>query len=168
MSRPERRFVDGCELVNRAVLAETSGLAEQSLKNLYGDRGRNGHPEGIRIGRGLFFDKEAWSRWHAQWIAGKRSSLTSVDRSGNPDDLLDSREAAAVLGYRNASTIRGYVARDEQESEAYFPEPDEVEELGNGQRRRYWLRSTIWAFADRRSRPGRAGVTGPAAGQKPS
>jgi hypothetical protein len=61
MSRPERRLVDGRELVNRAVLAETSGLAEQSLKKLYGDRARNGHPEGIRIGRGLFFDKEAWT-----------------------------------------------------------------------------------------------------------
>lgn len=165
VSRPEHRVVDGHRMINRAAITAATGMAEQTLANLYAGRAGNGHPEGTRIGRGLFFDEDIWRAWYARWTAAKRASLSPVDRGGDPDELVDSAGAGAILGYGNASTIRGYIARDEAaaaKSEPgfapYFPPPDEVDELPSGRLRRWWMRRTIWEFADRRSRPGRGGV----------
>jgi hypothetical protein len=51
-----------------------------------------------------------------------------------------------VLGYASKRVITSYLARNV----GYFPPPDATD-LNR------WFRRTLWAFADRRSRPGRAG-----------
>lgn len=87
------------------------------------------------------------------WMQGfedrKRAALTHVDRTGDPNDLLNSSEAARVLGYRGPGNLR--------------PEfknlADQVEQLPSGRKRRRWKRSTIWAYAERRS--GRGGTGAP-------
>ncbi|MGE3449373.1 MAG: hypothetical protein AB7H92_17540 [Microbacteriaceae bacterium] len=157
MAQPEERIMGGRRMVNRALLAAATGLAEQTLANLYSARDSNGHPEGTKVGRGLFFDKETWDAWYERWEATKRASMTTADRSGDPDELVDIRAAARILGYSNPSTIRGYITRDEAAGTTYFPPADEVRELPSGFVRRRWKRRTIWAFADSRGHRGRRG-----------
>ncbi|MGI9000587.1 MAG: hypothetical protein ACR2GH_02860 [Pseudonocardia sp.] len=42
-----------------------------------------------------------------------------VDRTGNPDDLLDRTDAAKLLGYSDPNVIDSYRSRDA----GYFPDP---------------------------------------------
>lgn len=84
--------------------------------------------------------------WHARHLAAKKAAFTPVDRSGDPEELVDAAAAARILGYRSASTIRAYRAPRHGD---YFPEPDE-----HGASGPRWRRATIWSFADRRERPG--------------
>jgi hypothetical protein len=51
-----------------------------------------------------------------------------------------------VLGYARKQSIESYRSRNI----GYFPDPDATEP-------NRWARRTLWEFADRRSRPGRAG-----------
>lgn len=144
----ERRAHEGRVLVTRAELVEQLGMAEPTLARLYTHRASTGHPEAVhREGRRLLFDQAQTRAWAAARVQAKRSALTRVDRGGDPDELVDVDEAARVLGYANRRTIDSYLAR---RSRGYFPAPDDP----TGRR---WRRRTLWAFADRRSRPGRAG-----------
>lgn len=100
--------------------------------------------------------------WHSRYVAAKRAKLLPVDRSGDPDELLDATQVAHVLGYRGAdpgATIRSY---RQQRHGDYFPEPDGALTATNGREVQAWRRDTIWAFADRREhhgggRPGKSG-----------
>jgi predicted DNA-binding transcriptional regulator AlpA len=153
VSRPRRELIDGCPHINRAEIMKRTGMSEQAQANLYSQRSENGHPEGKRVGRSLLFPEEPVLEWHEQWLAHKRAGLTQADRSGDPNELLDTAGATKLLGYTTTSTIRGYLAAND----GYFPDADETEELPSGRIRRRWKRSTLWAFADRRSRSGRGG-----------
>lgn len=138
----ERRLVDRAELVDRL------GMTEQTLSRLYSQRASTGHPDAAgRDGRRLLWALEEVSAWVAARLEAKRAGMTPLDRSGDPDELVDVDEAARVLGYANRRTIDSYLAR---RGRGYFPEPDDPD----GRR---WRRRTLWAFAERRSRPGRAG-----------
>ncbi|RZT75532.1 hypothetical protein EV383_6273 [Pseudonocardia sediminis] len=146
-SEPDEVTVDGRALLSRAALARRLNMREQTLTDLYHRRADNGHPEPVhRQGRRLYWDPEAVESWDAARQGAQRATLTQVDRSGDPEELLDMREAAQVLGYRGPQTITSYRSRNP----GYFPDPDEPGELR-------WRRRTLWEFADRRSRPGRAG-----------
>lgn len=149
-SPPARLDQDGETLVTRAALAQRFHVSIQHLANLYSDREATGHPRPARrAGRQLYWSLDKMDAWWQHHQAAKRAGLTSVDRSGSGDDLLTLDQAAAVLGYADASVIRGYLAR----SPGYFPRPDWTDSHG---RQRY-RRRTVWTFADRRTRPGRSG-----------
>ena len=75
---------------------------------------------------------------------GKVESLTQVDRSGDPDDLVDATEAARMLRYANRHVIHA------NRRLGYFPEPDAYGKAAKGRRAPLWKRSTVWAAADRR------------------
>jgi predicted DNA-binding transcriptional regulator AlpA len=138
----------GRRLVDRAELVDRLGMTEQTLARLYSQRASTGHPDSVgRAGRRLLWDLDEMRAWAAARLEAKRAGMTPLDRSGDPDELVDVDEAARVLGYANRRTIDSYLAR---RGRGYFPEPDE----SAGRR---WRRRTLWAFADRRSRPGRAG-----------
>lgn len=156
---PDQLTHESRVLLGRAALARRYGVSEQYLTDLYHRRTDNGHPEPVtRQGRRLYWDPDLMDSWWEQRQAAQRAALTPVDRSGDPDELLGLTAAAAVLGYEDAGTLRAYISRDGREDHPYFPEPDAVDEAG---RRRY-TRRTLWQFADRRSRPGRAGHPRPA------
>lgn len=146
-SPPPRITRDGRTLITRAELARITGLGEQHLASLYSQRTENGHPEAVlQEGRWLYFDELACREWHDRYTAAKLATLSEVDRSGDPDELVEIREAARVLGYARKESIDSYRSRNV----GYFPDPDATEP-------NRWARRTLWAFADRRSRPGRAG-----------
>lgn len=143
-----RRGEGGRRLVDRAELVDRMGMTEQTLSRLYSQRASTGHPAAIgRVGRRLLWDLDEVSAWVDARLEAKRAGMTPLDRAGDPDEFVDVDEAARVLGYANRRTIDSYLAR---RGRGYFPEPDDPA----GRR---WRRRTLWAFAERRSRPGRAG-----------
>ena len=144
---PDELTIDGRVLASRAALARRLELGEQTLTDLYHRRAENGHPEPVhRQGRRLYWDPDAVEAWNTARQNAQRATLTPVDRSGDPDELVTMTEAARVLGYHGPQTIASYRTRNP----GYFPEPDDRAAL-------QWRRRTLWRFADRRSRPGRAG-----------
>lgn len=144
---PERHVHEGRAVINRAELMRQLQIGESTAERWYRERAENGHPEPVhREGRRLYWDEAEAVAWAQEREAAKKATLTPVDRSGEPDELVDAEEAARILGYASPRTITSYLARNV----GYFPDPDDVE----GRR---WHRRTLWAFADRRSRPGRAG-----------
>lgn len=153
VAQAQREIIEGRPHLNRAAIEQEVGMSEQAQANLYAQRKKNGHPEGVRIGRVLWFDEDKVMAFHSDRARAKQASLTNVDRSGDPDELCDVAAATKVLGYTSDSTIRAFLAANE----GYFPDPDHTESLPSGRVRRRWKRSTLWEFADGRSRPGRRG-----------
>lgn len=146
---PARIVRDGRTLITREELCRLTGLAEVTVTALYVQRASSGHPPAVhRDGLWLYFDEADVLDWHARRLEAKRATLTPVDRSGDPEELLDQAEAAELLGLSGPTVIGSYRSRNK----GYFPEPDAEQPLR-------WRRVTLWAFADRRSRPGRAGHT---------
>lgn len=140
----------GRTLITRSGIAGMTGLPASYQGNLYMERASNGHPEAVeRVGRWLYFDRDEVLAWLAGLHAAKRSTLTEVDRSGDPHELVGIGEAARLLGLASSKTIESYLSRNR----GYFPPPDQV-------RPRRWRRSALWTFADGRTRPGRAGRGG--------
>jgi len=157
VAQAQREIIEGRPHINRAAIEQQVGMSEQAQANLYAQRENNGHPEGVRRGRVLWFDEDQVLSFHRDRSRIKQASLTEVDRSGDPDELCDIAAATKVLGYTNDSTIRAFLAANE----GYFPEPDHTESLPSGRLHRLWKRSTLWEFADGRSRPGRRGRARP-------
>jgi hypothetical protein len=157
MARARREMIEGRPHINRAAIEQQVGMSEQAQANLYAQRKTNGHPEGVRIGHVLWFDEEKVLAFYRDRARAKQASLTEVDRGGDPDELCDVATATKVLGYTNESTIRAFLTANQ----GYFPEPDQVELLPSGRLHRLWKRSTLWEFADGRSRPGRRGRARP-------
>jgi len=83
-------------------------------------------------------DIDTFTTTHRAGLASKR---TTVDRCGDPHDLLTPPRAARVLGYKNHRSIPARLRA----------EPDHVEPLPSGRLRRYWYRRTLWAYADQRA-----------------
>jgi predicted DNA-binding transcriptional regulator AlpA len=154
---PDRITRDGRTLITRAEVARLTGLSESAVAGLYSRRAASGHPNAVhRDGRWLYFDEHDILDWHHRRQTAKKATLTHVDRTGDPDELLDRHAAARLLGYTAANVIDSYRARNT----GYFPDPDAGRPLR-------WRRATLWAFADRRSRPGRAGHRAPAESEHP-
>jgi hypothetical protein len=144
---PPRIIRNGRMLVTGAEIGRLTGLSEQALAGLYARRAKNGLPEATHQERRfLYFDEDAVCEWDRRRRAVIRASLTEVDRSGDPQELVDTAEAARILGYAGPNTITSYLSRNS----GYFPDPDDPVA-------RRWRRATVWSFADRRSRPGRGG-----------
>jgi hypothetical protein len=121
---------------------------------MYAARADTGHPEIAYLspsGR-PWFDLQHMIEWARAWDERKKSGLTEVDRTGDPDELLDIHEAAALLGFSSFRTIASYRSRNV----GYFPEPD-MTTPGRRGPMPLWTRRTLWTWSDRRSRPGRAG-----------
>lgn len=87
--------------------------------------------------------------WMREFEDRKQAALTSVDRSGDPDEFLTAPQAARVIGY---SSHRGLPAE-------LLDSAEEVEELPGGNKRRRWRRRTLWAYADHTGNSTSAGDT---------
>lgn len=126
------------------------GVPPTTVNGWYRDRAANGHPEKAgRIGRTDYWYEDEWTAWHERYKRRKIESLTQVDRSGDPDDLVDATEAARMLGYANRHVIHA------NRRLGYFPEPDAYGPGTRGRPAPLWKRSTVWGLADGRS--GRGG-----------
>jgi hypothetical protein len=82
-------------------------------------------------------DIDAFTGTHRAALARR---FTTIDRTGDPHDLLTPPQAAPVLGYKDHRSI----------PKALRARPDHVERLPSGRLRRRWYRHTLWAYADAR------------------
>jgi hypothetical protein len=141
--------IGGRHVISRADMV-ARGVPLSTAYGWYRDRARTGHPEKAgRIGRTDYWYEDEWTAWHDAHIRGKTESLTRVDRTGDPDDLVDAAEAARMLRYANRDVIHA------NRRLGYFPAPDAYGQRGRGRPVPLWKRSTVWAVAD--SRPGVGG-----------
>jgi hypothetical protein len=121
------------------------GVPKTTVNGWYRDRVRTGHPEKAgRIGRTDYWYEDEWTAWHESYLRNKVESLTQVDRTGDPDDLVDAAEAARMLRYARRNVIHA------NRRLGYFPEPDAYGMTAKGRRAPLWKRSTVWALADNR------------------
>jgi hypothetical protein len=150
--------INGRPVIGRADMA-ARGVPRTTVNGWYRDRARTGHPEKAgRIGRTDYWYEDEWTAWHEAHLRAKVESLTRVDRSGDPDDLVDAAEAARMLRYARRNVIHA------NRRLGYFPEPDAYGTTSKGRRAPLWKRSTVWAVADSRQgvggghRPGTPGA----------
>jgi hypothetical protein len=95
-------------------MARDAGVSDEvTLLRWYGKRAENGHPEPVEHdGPRMLFDRADWHAWLTRHRDAKKATLTPVDRSGDPDELISVTEFAQLLGYSGAdpgATIRAYV-----------------------------------------------------------
>ena len=136
--------INGRPVISRADMA-ARGVPRTTVDGWYRDRARTGHPEKAgRIGRTDYWYEDEWAAWYEAHRRGKVESLTRVDRTGDPDDLVDAAEAARMLRYSGRDVIHA------NRRLGYFPEPDAYGKAARGRPVPLWKRSTVWAAADRR------------------
>jgi predicted DNA-binding transcriptional regulator AlpA len=135
-TRQRRRQLD------RAGIAERTGMSTATVDRWYRHRTRTGFPDKADTG----LDGRDWwwqadiDAFHTVHLAARASAFTRVDRSGDPRDLLTAPQAAQVLGYKNHRSL----------PDDLIDNPDHVEHLPSGRRRRYWHRRTVWTYVDGR------------------
>ena len=150
--------INGRPVISRADMA-ARGVPKTTVDGWYRNRARTGHPEKAgQIGRTDYWYEDEWTAWHEAHLRGKVESLTRVDRSGDPDDLVDAAEAARMLRYSSRDVIHA------SRRLGHFPKPDAYGMTSKGRRAPLWKRSTVWAVADGRKgkggghKPGTAGA----------
>jgi hypothetical protein len=143
------RTIDGRLAIDRAGVAERWHVSLPTLDRRLAEHTPPPVIPGAAVNR-----RQKWWWWLDEidtWMQGfedrKRAALTHVDRTGDPGDLLNSGDAARVLGYRGSGNLRP----------EFLGLADQVDELPSGAKRRWWRRSTIWAYADARSGKGGSG-----------
>lgn len=144
------RSIDGRPAIDRAGLAQRWGVSLGTLQR----RIVNDQPPDP-VDAAITNRRQKWWWWldeADQWMQGfedrKRAALTHVDRSGDLDDLLNSTEAAQVLGYQSGRSLQP----------DFLALADRVEEGPTGRKRRYWRRETVLAYADHRTGKGGTGA----------
>ena len=136
-----QRSIDGRAALDRAGVAGHTGAARSTVNHWHRHRDRYGFPEAFTRDGGEWFWLDDIKAFHTAHLINKKAVLTEVDRSGGPNDRVTSGGAAAILGYASHRNLPHELADD----------PDEVELLPDGRRRRYWYRRTVWAHADART-----------------
>ena len=154
--------INGRPVISRADMAARGVPPVPSMAGTATGPGPGIPEKAGRIGRTDYWYEDEWTAWHEAYLRGKVESLTRVDRSGDPDDLVDAAEAARMLGYANRYVIHA------NRRLRHFPEPDAYGKAARGRRAPLWKRSTVWVAAD--SRQGVGGghkPGGPGAPAKP-
>lgn len=144
------RTINSRPALDRPGVAEYTGKSENTVKYWYLNRKRTGFPETCDTdsdGRQWFWQTEITAFWKRHQAA-KEAALTTVDRSGDPGELVTAPQAAKILGLAHRDNLPNTL----------LDHPDDVEDLVSGRKRRRWRRSSLWAYADRR-------IADPAAGR---
>lgn len=141
---PSGHTINGRPVISRDEMT-ARGIGRSTIDAKYADRANTGHPEKAgRIGRTDYWYEDEWSAWFERYRQELRATLTDVDRSGNPSELVDAKEAARILNYSGSNVVTTNLRRGD------FVAADAWEDLPNGKRSPRWKRATIWAFADSR------------------
>ncbi|MGW2256225.1 hypothetical protein ACWCXH_39785 [Kitasatospora sp. NPDC001660] len=143
------RHADVAALESRADLRNRTGVGLSTLAFLWSDRENNQHPEPEKtIGNTMYWNPKTWDTWYQGYKANQRWR-TTVDRSGNAEDLISLSEAARVLGMEPAN-ITKYPAMPPK----HWPAPVEETTTAKGFVKRKYRRGDIWTYAERRERGG--------------
>lgn len=143
------RMLHGRRVVDRDGAADAARLGVSSIDKLYAGRVGNGFPERIPgTGTAEWYEDDVRD-WRVRHQQAKRATLTPVDRTGDPDELVGPAGAAEILGYRDPQNLR---------HSSVWPRllaaVDHQESLPSGRVRRSWKRRTVQDIADQRTGKG--------------
>ncbi|MFC8953751.1 helix-turn-helix transcriptional regulator [Streptomyces sp. NPDC057101] len=143
-------------LIDAAQIVEEFGGSRSRLSEWVRDRETTAFPAVHHTeGRKQYWEKSAVAGWFAERSTRPAASIEAIARAGDADDLLSASDVAALLGYKNATTVHAYL----KERPGYFPEPDHTGKLPGAPARpgrpntTWWRRSTVTAWVA--SRPGK-------------
>ncbi len=137
-----RRTFGNRMALDRSGVAGHPGAARATEKPGYRRRERTGFPNAFTDeAGGEWFWLDQIDAFHTAHQKAKLAVLTTIDRSGDPNELVGSGEAAGILRYGSYRNLPDEL-RDR---------PDDVEILSDGRLRRRWYRRTVWAIADART-----------------
>lgn len=144
------------EFWDAAQISVRYGISRSRLSEWHKDRDRSGFP-GVDhvVGRRQFWAADLVQEWFARrtGAADEAAEEAASAAVGDPNDLLSAADVAALLGYRNVSTIHKYRGS----RPGYFPEPDWISPRPEGRGGRptelWWRRGTIITWM--RQRPGK-------------
>lgn len=129
--------------VDRRGVATHTGAAPATVDYWYLHRSRTGFPDKAETdttGRRWWWLDDI-TTFYTVHLAARAAAYTTIDRNGDPDQLLTAPQAARVLGYKDHRSL----------TPALREHPDHTEPLPSGALRRYWHRRTLWAYADGRA-----------------
>ncbi|MFD9084543.1 hypothetical protein [Streptomyces erythrochromogenes] len=140
---------DTIGLESRTDLQDRTGLGLSTLALLWKERETNHHPEPEKIiGNTMYWNPATWDTWYQSYKANQQWR-TTVDHSGNANDLISLAEAARVLGME-PTNITKYPVRPPK----YWPAPAEETTTPKGFIKRKYRRGDIWTYAEHRERGG--------------
>ncbi len=142
MSGVARRTFGNRVALDRAGVAAHTGASRPTVNHWHRHRERTGFPDAFTDEAGAqWFWQDEIDAFHTAHRKAKLAVLTRVDRSGDPNELVGSGEAAKILRYGSYRNLPDEL-RDR---------PDDIEVLSDGRLRRRWYRRTVWAIADART-----------------
>ncbi|MGI5255653.1 helix-turn-helix transcriptional regulator [Actinacidiphila glaucinigra] len=158
MSKPANpTFVDAAQIcekhgVSRSRLSEWNrDRADTGFPAAHHGTGRRGNPL-----QWLEQEVDAWFTQRAKDTEQARKLPVSV-LEGDRDELLNTTQVAAMLGFKRRTTIVAYL----RQHPGYFPEPDVVEPIASGPGKAHelhWRRGTIVDW--KATRPGKGNRIG--------
>ncbi|MET0494328.1 MAG: hypothetical protein ABW000_14470 [Actinoplanes sp.] len=141
MTGVARRIFSARVALDRHGVAAHTGASRSTVNHWHRHRDRFGFPEAFTHDGGEWFWLDQIDAFHTAHQRSKLAVLTTVDRSGDPNELVGSGEAAKILRYGSYRNLPDEL-RDR---------PDDVEILSDGRLRRRWYRRTVWAIAAART-----------------
>jgi hypothetical protein len=160
----EIRIIDGQEATDRRGVAEYLGRSVAAVKWWVANRATTGFPQPVdteKVGRGVPRGREWYAlgdldrfrdTYLAAVVAAGKARVHSITLEGDPDELLDGEQFAALLQVEYA-TFRSWVRDSKAAWQAGkagdLPVPDETEPYRRGVRR-FWRRATIESFINSR------------------
>ncbi|WFE53006.1 hypothetical protein [Micromonospora sp. WMMD1155] len=141
------RNPDDSSRVGRAEAAAMLGISLSHLDRLYGERATNGFPERVD---GTKWLTESITSYQLPRDRARRAASAAVDRSGDPDELVNSTTVARMLGYQSADSLRG----ENRIWPLLLERVDDESLTATGRKRRRWKRRTVWDIADSRTGQG--------------
>jgi len=136
------RVIDGRSAIDRDGVSAMTRASLATVAYWHLHRATTGFPDLAMVdqsGRQWWWQDEVQT-FQTRYRAARASGLTSVDRSGDPDELLTAPQAARVLGYRSHRNL----------TRQLLDRADQIRVLPSGRLRRRWRRATVWAYADER------------------
>jgi predicted DNA-binding transcriptional regulator AlpA len=127
--------------IDRPGICQLTGASPATVDHWYRHRQHTRFPEKADTDHG----RDWWWRtdittFHADYRTRRAATFTTVDYSGDADDLVNAPKAARMLGYVNHRSL----------PKLLLANPDESDTLPSGRIRRRWHRQSIWDFADTR------------------
>lgn len=150
------QVIEGRRAISRVEIVERTGMSTTAVAYWYEHRDQTGHPQAIDPhARFLYWWEDQWTTW---WENRDPRPDRVVDRSGEPDELVDASEFARILGWTSGSiAVTSRISRQQRQGTRPdrhpIPDPDLDDELPSGRQRRRWKRRTVWEFADGQVRP---------------
>jgi hypothetical protein len=142
MTGVARRTFGARVALDRHGVAVHTGAARRTVNHWHRHRERTGFPDAFTDeAGGEWFWLDQVDAFHTAHQRSKLAVLTTVDRSGDPNELVGSGEAAKIMRYGSYRNLPDEL-RDR---------PDDVEILSDGRLRRRWYRRTVWAIAAART-----------------